>query len=55
MDRSPDDHAIFELARTYGLTFYGDAYLELAVRQGAIARLDTASIKAGFAEGVVVM
>ncbi len=52
VDRSPDDQAIFELARSHGLTFYDAAYLELAVRQGAIASLDEALLRTCAAEGV---
>jgi predicted nucleic acid-binding protein len=52
VDRSPDDQAIFELARTHGLTFYDAAYLELALREGQIATLDKALLKACTAEGV---
>jgi predicted nucleic acid-binding protein len=52
VDRSPDDQAIFDLARTHGLTFYDAAYLELAVRQGAMATLDGVLLKACSLEGV---
>ncbi len=55
VDRSPDDQAIFELARAHGLSFYDAAYLELAVRQGEIATLDNALARASDKEQVRVL
>jgi predicted nucleic acid-binding protein len=51
-DRAPDEAAVFDLARTHGLTFYDAAYLELAVRHGALASLDGALVNAARVEGV---
>ena len=55
VDRSPDDQAIFELARAHGLTFYDAAYLELAVREGEIATLDGSLARACSKEQVKVI
>jgi len=52
IDRSPDEAAIFDLARRHGLTFYDAAYLELARRGNALATLDRALLKAAEAEHV---
>lgn len=54
-DRRPDEVTAFDLARRHGLTFYDAAYLELALRHGAIATLDEALVKAASAEGAMVV
>lgn len=54
-DRRPDEVAAFDLARRHGLTFYDAAYLELALRHGAIATLDAALVTAATAEGATVV
>ena len=54
-DRAPDEAVTFDLARTHNLTFYDAAYLELAVRHGALASLDGALVDAAVLEGVVVI
>ena len=51
-DRTPDEMAIFELARRHGLTFYDAAYLELARRHDSLSSMDKALLAAAKAEGV---
>jgi predicted nucleic acid-binding protein len=53
MDSLPDERHLFELSRTYGLTFYDASYLELAQREEiGLATLDKALARAARAEGV---
>ncbi len=54
VDRSPDETAVFALARRHGLTFYDAAYLELALRHDALASLDGALLRAAEIEGVTL-
>ena len=53
IDRTPDNNSVLRLARERRLTVYDAAYLELAIREGAVlATLDTALMRAARAEGV---
>lgn len=53
VDRSPDELEVLRLARSYQLSVYDAAYLELALREGLpLATLDTTLTKAAQAEGV---
>ena len=55
IDRAPDESAVLRLARTYRLSVYDAAYLELAQREGLpLATLDADLRKAAAAEGVVL-
>jgi predicted nucleic acid-binding protein len=54
IDSSPDESAIFALARRRRLTFYDATYLELALRLGApLVTLDAALATAALAEQVL--
>jgi predicted nucleic acid-binding protein len=56
LDRSPDEAQIMRLARTYRLTVYDAAYVELALRKGApLATLDSRVVAAAQAESVGVI
>ena len=56
IDRDPDEVVIFQLARTYKLSFYDAAYLELAQRKNApIATFDNALVKAAKAEKIALL
>ena len=51
----PSYDAVFELARSNGLTVYDAAYLEVALREGLpIASLDAALVRAAEQSGVGV-
>jgi predicted nucleic acid-binding protein len=53
LDHAPDQRAVLTLARTYDLTVYDAAYLELAQREGIpLATLDSDLVRAARAEGV---
>jgi predicted nucleic acid-binding protein len=52
-DRQPDEAAVLRIARTYRLSVYDAAYLELAQREGLpLATLDSALSRAARAESV---
>ena len=51
-DPAPNETSVFQLARRHRLTIYDAAYLELAVRHGAIASLDNALVRASEMEGI---
>ena len=56
VDRTPDEHAVLHLARTYRLSVYDAAYLELAQRERLpLATLDTDLQKAAVADGVALV
>lgn len=56
VDRLPDENAVLRLARTYRLSVYDSAYLELAQREGLpLATLDAALQRAAAGEGVVLV
>jgi len=56
IDHSPDEHTIFRLARSYRLSVYDAAYLELALRGGLpLATLDADLAGAARAESVPVL
>ena len=56
VDRSPDEAALFMLARRHRLTVYDTAYLELARREALpLASLDGDLRKAAPAEGVPLL
>ena len=56
LDHSPDETAVFGLARQHRLTVYDAAYLELAMREGlSLATLDGALIEAARAEAVALI
>ena len=53
IDRAPDEGAVLQLARTYRLSVYDAAYLELAQRERLpLATLDADLKKAAAGEGV---
>ncbi|MFZ0590747.1 MAG: type II toxin-antitoxin system VapC family toxin [Bryobacteraceae bacterium] len=52
-DRVPDEAGVFRLARSYGLSVYDAAYLELAQREELpLATLDSVLVSAARSEGV---
>ena len=56
IDRAPDEGAVLRLARTYRLSVYDAAYLELAQRRGLpLATLDKELREAASAEGVILL
>ena len=55
IDREPDLHTAFNIARQHGLSFYDALYLELAKRRrAALATLDAKLARAALAEGLEV-
>jgi predicted nucleic acid-binding protein len=55
LDHTPDSTATVALARTYRLTIYDAAYLELALRRGIpLVTLDAALARAAAARGVLI-
>ncbi|MDX2181804.1 MAG: type II toxin-antitoxin system VapC family toxin [Bryobacteraceae bacterium] len=56
VDSLPDEDEVLRLARTYRLTVYDSAYLELALRRNAdLATLDGDLAKAARTEGVAIV
>jgi predicted nucleic acid-binding protein len=56
IDRAPDEGAVLRLARTYRLSVYDAAYLELAQRERLpLATLDADLKKAAAGEGVALL
>ncbi|MDX2263428.1 MAG: type II toxin-antitoxin system VapC family toxin [Hyphomicrobiales bacterium] len=55
LDHTPETAATIALARTYRLTIYDAAYLELALRRGVpLVTLDAALARAAAAKGVLI-
>lgn len=56
VDSDPNENEVLRLARTYRLTVYDSAYLDLALRRNVdLATLDGDLAKAARAEGVAVV
>jgi len=56
VDRSPDENAVFRIARTHRLSVYDAAYLELAQREGLpLATLDADLRRAALGDGVEIV
>lgn len=56
LDLTPETNEVLRLARTYQLSVYDAAYLELSLRKSSpMATLDTALIKAARAESVRII
>ncbi|MGA2575770.1 MAG: type II toxin-antitoxin system VapC family toxin [Bryobacteraceae bacterium] len=56
VDRSPDENAVFRLARTHRLSVYDAVYLELAQRESLpLATLDADLRRAAAGEGVALV
>jgi predicted nucleic acid-binding protein len=55
IDTAPAETAVLTLARTYALSVYGAAYLELALRRAApLATLDRALLRAATEAGAAI-